>query len=118
MEGITILDTITIAQTALGWSWGGLVFAILVVISLTIYTISLSKGTSALIPIAAFLISLCFSGLSAYYFGTAVELPDIVQHKVLIDESVNLLDFYEKYDIVEQEGKIFTIQEKEVINND
>ena len=54
MEGITILDTITIAQTALGWSQGGLVFAILVVISSTIYTISLSKGTSALIPTAAF----------------------------------------------------------------
>lgn len=118
MEGITILDTITIAQATWGWSWSGLIFALLVVMGVIVYTVSLSEGTSVLIPTVAVLSALCFTCLTAHLFSTAVELPDIVQHKVLIDESVNLLDFYEKYDIIEQEGKIFTIQEKGVINND
>lgn len=118
MEGITILDTIIIAQTTIGWSWGGFAAAILVIISLVIYTISLSESTTATIPIITLFTSLLFVGISVALFSTATELPNIIQHKVLIDESVNLLDFYEKYDIIEQEGKIFTIQEKEVMNND
>ena len=41
---------------------------------------------------------------------------DRYEYKVIIDDNVNLLEFYERYEIIDQEGRIFTIREKE--NND
>lgn len=35
-------------------------------------------------------------------------------YKVTIDESVSMVEFYERYEIISQEGLIFTITEKEV----
>lgn len=41
---------------------------------------------------------------------------EIVQYKVTIDETVSFVEFHKKYEIIDQEGEIYTIQEKE--NND
>lgn len=38
------------------------------------------------------------------------------EYKVTIDDTVPLSEFYEKYEIIEQDGKIFTIREKEQQN--
>lgn len=35
------------------------------------------------------------------------------QYKVTIDDSVSLNEFLDKYEIIDQEGKIYTIREKE-----
>ena len=34
------------------------------------------------------------------------------EYEVLIDEEVNLVDFYEKYDIIEKKGEIYVIKER------
>lgn len=34
------------------------------------------------------------------------------QYKVIISEEVSFIDFYEKYEIVDQDGEIYTIREK------
>ena len=35
------------------------------------------------------------------------------QYKVVIDDSVSMNDFIEKYEIIDQDGKIYTVREKE-----
>ena len=38
---------------------------------------------------------------------------DIKEYQVTIDESVSMVDFTSKYDIIRVDGEIYTIQEKE-----
>ena len=38
---------------------------------------------------------------------------DIIQYQVTIDESVSMVEFNERYEVIEVEGKIYTIVEKE-----
>ena len=35
------------------------------------------------------------------------------QYKVVIDDSVSMNEFIEKYEIIDQEGKIYTVREKD-----
>ena len=35
------------------------------------------------------------------------------EYKVLIDPQTNFTEFYEKYEVISQQGKIYTIREKE-----
>ena len=37
---------------------------------------------------------------------------DYVEHEVLINDSVSLTEFNEKYEIVSQKGKIYVVREK------
>lgn len=41
----------------------------------------------------------------------------ITQYEVLIDESVNFQEVYDKYEVIERRGDIWVLQDKEVKNN-
>lgn len=43
---------------------------------------------------------------------------DIKQYQVTIDESVSMVEFNERYKVIEVDGKIYTIVEKEKEEND
>ena len=45
--------------------------------------------------------------------GMIITEPVGYKYEVLINEEVNLVEFYENYEIVRQEGKIYTIQERD-----
>ena len=52
-----------------------------------------------------------FAGFwGAVFLGTPKK--EIVQYKVTIDETVSFVEFHKKYEIIDQEGEIYTIQEK------
>ena len=36
-----------------------------------------------------------------------------IQYKVTIDETVSMVEFMDKYEIIDQEGKIYTVRERE-----
>ena len=36
-----------------------------------------------------------------------------IQYKVTIDETVSMVKFMDKYEIIDQEGKIYTVRERE-----
>jgi hypothetical protein len=38
---------------------------------------------------------------------------DHIEYKVAIDDSVSINEFLDKYEIIGQEGKIYTVKEKE-----
>jgi hypothetical protein len=43
----------------------------------------------------------------------AKEVPAATQYEVYLTEDVNIEDFAQKYNIIKQDGVIFTIEEKE-----
>ena len=51
-------------------------------------------------------------------YSTSTEEVDHYEYKVTIDDSVPMKEFLSKYEIINQEGEIFTIVERENINEE
>jgi hypothetical protein len=62
-------------------------------------------------------IFIILAALSFYFclkaYDHKEQIEPIYQYKVIIDDSVSMTDFTKKYDLIEQEGLIYLIQEKE-----
>lgn len=61
---------------------------------------------------------LCGALMGAWFgtiIGAGTEIPEgyETQYKVAISDEVNMGDFFEKYELVDQEGKIYTVRERE-----
>ena len=119
MNGVEILATEQVA-VAFGFDWGsfigcgilcGIVLALgLWGISFTYYSFDLS-GTITVI-IVGLLLGMgigAIVGFSNKGAPTAYE----TQYKVLISDEVPMNEFLERYEIIDQEGKIFTVREVE-----
>ena len=55
---------------------------------------------------------LCFMLIGFFCVDKANDPPTTV-YKVTIDDTVSMVEFYERYEVLDQEGLIFTITEKE-----
>ena len=67
--------------------------------------------------ISAFLFMIPFSLVSLFITSfvsmiTAQPIEGKYTYKVTIDENVSMVEFYDRYEVVDQEGKIFTIKER------
>lgn len=114
MEGVTILNTIEVMASTWGFSIVGLIIAILTLFILigTIFSIIKNEVfiTYFLSPFVVFgfvISTMCFSSANEYF--------DHYEYQVIIDDSVSLVEFTEKYEILDQEGLIYTVKEKEII---
>lgn len=109
MEGITILST----NSEMIWTEGTFILGIsLLVIALCIAGVMRFCNTPLAVDIIAAIV--CFiCMLSALFIMAFGPKEPFITHKVLIDESVNLLEFNQKYIIKDQDGQIYTILEKD-----
>ena len=112
MEGITILNQ-TLHE--------GAIVDPLFMIGLTLI------GTALILGIAGGFMSSCkikiipyiFLGISLTFLaiGTAIGVfgprEQITRYQVLIDDSVSFIEFNDRYEIINQDGAIYTIQERE-----
>ncbi len=55
-------------------------------------------------------VSIVIVGLSNTYSKTDI---NHIEYKVTIDDSVSMNEFLDKYEILDQEGKIYTVKERE-----
>ena len=60
--------------------------------------------------VAGLFVSLFLVTIAGSAFETPVEYA--TQYKVIVSNEVPFVDFYEKYEVIEQDGEIFTIREK------
>ena len=115
MQGVEILTT---AQVAIEWAenWLGfwIVFSVVVGICLAIgIRESVVSGDWS---------ALLFDGILGAIIGVIIGVLPLglsntptayeTQYKVTISEEVSMAEFYEHYEVVEQDGKIFTVREK------
>ena len=108
-----MVDGITILDTTYTWVCNNPAFDILIIaalISAAWMFLTLSCGDEEIIFIISFAIFLILSiSTVMVYKNYGKKVP---KYKVTISDTVSFKDVYEKYDIVEQEGEIYTIIEK------
>lgn len=52
-------------------------------------------------------------GLGMALFGNARIVKEVPTYKVAIEDSVSMVEFYDRYEILNVQGKIYTIMERE-----
>lgn len=112
MEGVLILNTFEVVERGPGWTWWALI-----PIAFAIFFIALAVWCSCNAEDAP---SFIFSILAGVAIGaliamllTAKELPPKTHYQVVVDKDVNFVEFTNKYEVIEQEGAIYTVVEKE-----
>ena len=114
IEGVEILAEKVVYFYEPNWLLGLIVFIVICIIGLII---SICEGEEIFL-IFGIIVGLV-GGLLALGFSEASTEINYIEYKVTVSESVSLSEFTEKYSIISQEGKIYTIKEREdaAINN-
>ena len=111
IEGLTLLSTEVYGEFAwlLYFPLALLVVGMVLVLFIAINSVlSREYGTLFLFVV----LSLCLFVLGYICIDHANNPPTTV-YKVTIDDTVSIVEFYERYEIIDQDGLIFTIAEKE-----
>lgn len=111
MAGVEILNTTYEYAGLISPLWCiGFLIAGFIVSILGVCTIPYDNIQKILIPIAIVIIICAVICL----FGAIIKTDEIteIQYDVTISDEVNFNEFQEKYEIIEQKGKIFTVKEK------
>lgn len=115
MEGVEILFAEEVTHAVWNgfvWHWGlaFLVFIGLILVGTAIYSFwnGISDGeTDAMVIIG---IIFLIAGIICFYFNGTVPVYDHTEYKVTVDETVNMNEFFKKYELVDQEGKIYIVK--------
>ena len=118
MSGVEILATeeVAVAWGSFNWHNFWLVFAVGIGIALFfgfIFGLNENDFVSACIIFIVIAIFVC--GVFGPIIGKATAEPTEykTQYKVIIDETVSLIEFNEKYEIIDQDGKIYIVEERD-----
>lgn len=117
MSGVEILATEEVVVAWESWNWEGFLLTVglgfLVAIVAGILTgVSDDWGLGVTVFLIIFLVgSALFGTLVGRATGDPIEYE--TQYKVIIDDSVSMNEFIEKYEIIDQDGKIYTVRERE-----
>lgn len=108
MTGVEILATQEVA-TAFGFCWPGFIIPLIIAVIFGCLIYFGEDNIQASIVVFIFAISAAFfTGFVAD--GAPIEYE--TQYKVTISDEVSMNDFLDKYEIVSQEGKIYTVRER------
>lgn len=109
MEGITILST----NSEMIWTEGtALLMFSLLGVALIIAVVMSCINAPIVAEVTAIVV--CIICLLSAFLVMAFGPKELrITHKVLIDESVSMIEFNQKYKITDQEGQIYTIIEKD-----
>lgn len=111
MEGLTLLSTSVENNSPVFWFLTILSFSVLLAsIFLTVMSLTDREYVATVFCVVLVVVSLCITGICL----DGVDDPIKTIYKVTIDESVSMVEFYDRYEIIDQDGLIFTISEKEV----
>ena len=117
MTGIEILSSAeVVAETAFNWSafWIGFGIILAFCLAMGIWGVVSQECYWQLIIIVLLIGIVAGMALGAVW-GVILETPTAYEthYKVTIDDSVSMNEFIDKYEILDQEGKIYTVRERE-----
>ncbi|MBO5967681.1 MAG: hypothetical protein J6S14_04180 [Clostridia bacterium] len=105
MTGINIL-----AEYTAGGMPVEIVLGLLIVAAIGLFLFIIGVATDSENSFAVGVILVLFA-LAAGIVSECTKEPDHTQYKVTISDDVNLIEFLEKYEILDTEGEIYTIRE-------
>lgn len=116
MQGVEILAS---AQVATEWAnnWTAfwivaiIVFGIFLFMGIDVYLVSYNVGDIVSSCIFGIILG-ALGGVLIGYCLLGTPISHETQYKVTISEEVSMTEFYEHYEVIEQDGKIFTVREK------
>lgn len=111
LDGITVLDIGTkVVSYTWGWSWAAFIWTFIGFIAVIVSIICLvsGDGCGGLLVVGSLIIA-----IGLFIFSHAAPAKIISTYKVIIDDSVSMVAFYNKYEVLNVEGKIYTIIERE-----
>lgn len=118
MTGVEILTSAeVVTETAFNWTAFGVTFGIASLVCMLVgircYFDTYERIAFVIFGIAGIVFGVLFGSL----IGDGLKTPTSyeTEYKVTISDEVSLNEFYEHYEVIDQEGKIFTVRE---INND
>ena len=114
MEGITVLATNIITATHPILNSIVFIIIMLMIISFLIVVIGTLLGHDTTIEIGGlglFILSLAI--ILCFPIDAVTQVPDYNTYEVILDDSVSMNEFMERYEILEQRDKIYVIKEKE-----
>ena len=112
MTGVEILNTIYEYESLIspGVAFCGLLVCLIIAIigALTIYRDTAQRILIVLFAIASVCSAVCF-------IGSLIKTDKIsdTKYQVVVSEDVNFEDFMDKYEILDQDGEIYTVRERE-----
>ena len=116
MTGVEILTSNEVAiEYAFNWTvfWivGGI--ALVIITAIGIYSYVNGECDFGIIP-SLFIIGICAGSMLGSTLGRAFETPKAytTEYQVTISDDVSMTEFYEHYEVIDQDGKIFTVREK------
>lgn len=114
MTGVEILNTTIHYKEALP-TWAIITIVTIIVIPVIIAIIGMIQSDDflAILGLILFLVG----AVSAILIGVTAEKPtdeiDYIEYEMLIEDTVSFAEFNEKYEIINQKGKIYVVREKE-----
>jgi hypothetical protein len=116
MQGVEILTSAQVAtEFVFNWSEFWIVFGIVTSLVFLSSLICLNDSICVLGVLVGLTVSLILGGLVGVVIGEINGTPISyeTQYKVTVSDEVSMTEFYEHYEVIEQDGKIFTIREKD-----
>ena len=103
-----IIQVIEITNYTWGFSWIGLLLAIISIILFIFCIIEWCPSVfSLIVTILIFLSIMCFAN--------GKELEPTIQYQVVLNNSMTVEELYKEYEIIEQKGISYIIQEKKEV---
>ena len=117
MNGVEILNQTTVYETKECWGilWVFIGAGFLISFGIAIYNwVRYGFDADLILLIGYVTLACCIVGfmgvgMSVHYTDTV----DYIEYQVTVSDDVNFNEFYSKYEIINQKGKIYTIKEKE-----
>lgn len=116
MNGVEILAVEEVA-VAFGFDWGLFILAAVLLstlfslVGILIATITYCEKATAIFVTIGVFIGLALSVVLGFNSETGAPTKFETRYKVTISDEVSMVEFFERYEIIEQEGKIYTIRE-------
>lgn len=120
MNGVDILATEEVAtKHALNGDVFWTISIVIAVIALSIFVYFTARDGFECVILSATLALAGLGLLCGFVFGMIFSTPEKIetQYKVTISDEVKMTDFLERYEIIDTEGKIYTVREKGVDEN-
>ena len=118
MNGVEILSSAEVVAARANWNWInfwitiGVVFVVAIIAGLIFALTEDDPVAFWVMFLVIFIIGgSIFGGLVGMNTGEPISYE--THYKVTIDDSVSMNEFLDKYEIIDQEGKIYTVKERE-----
>lgn len=108
MEGVQILSKSEILTISYWFYWMYIISSLFLLIFFIIYRITKND----IFAIIGFIICVVLALVGGIGAGTIRVPTGEYEYKVTIDNTVNMIEFNTKYEIITQEGLIYTIRER------